>query len=657
MSYEINEVVIIDENRNIVNAGVGTYTKLVSSLLEVGSSAVEINNILDEDNLASDSATALPTQQSVKAYVDAAFTAVQSDVNGNESDSDSADAALSGRLDTLEADPTTQSALSFEAVTRNDADNVLSGRLDTLEADPTTATALAAVQADVDANELAMLSADASEASARQSADNTLSSRLDTLEADPTTATALAAVQADVDANEASITAALGTVIGIQATVVSEVGTNTANIDDLATLSGVAIGSTTLGTFSGSTISDASTIKAALQDLENGVDNALGGGAAATSIETVALSTNAAHYLTFVNANNVSGTQESVFTDAGIQYNPSSNLLTVGEIVVAGDLTVNGSQTIINTTTITTEDKNITLGNTSAPTESSADGGGFTLKGATDKTFNWIASTGSFTASEHIDLASGKQFLINNVGVLNATTLGAGVVNSSLTSVGDLTDLTVDGVTTLKSAVFLGDSSIDAIAVVGGIASDLEPLVTNSVDLGVSARKWKDLYLDGIVSIDDTNVLSVDTLGAGVLNSSLTSVGSLTALTVTGDITANGNLVGDGSSNISGISSITASGKVFAQAFSLLSDENLKENIEEIEGAIEKVEAIRGVTFDWKDGSGSTAGIIAQEVEAVMPMLIESGEFKRVDYNGLVGLLVEAVKELSTEVKELKANN
>ena len=657
MSYEINEIVIIDENRNIVNAGIGTFTKIHPAELEVGTSGLTISDVLNETDLSSDSQSALPTQHSVKAYVDSVILSVQTDINGNESDSDSADAALSGRLDTLEADPTTQSALSFEAVTRNDADNVLSGRLDTLEVDPTTATALAAVQADVDANELAMLSADASEASARQSADNALSGRLDTLEVDPTTATDLAAVQADVDANEASITAALGTVIGIQATVVSEVGTNTANIDDLATLSGVAIGSTTLGTFSGSTISDASTIKAALQDLENGVDNALGGGAAATSIETVALSTNAAHYLTFVNANNVSGTQESVFTDAGIQYNPSSNLLTVGEIVVAGDLTVNGSQTIINTTTITTEDKNITLGNTSAPSDAGADGGGFTLKGTTDKTFNWINSTGSFTASEHIDLASGKQFLINNSSVLNATTLGAGVVNSSLTSVGTLTDLTVDGVTTLNSAVFLGDSSIDAIAVVGGIASDLEPLVTNSVDLGVSARKWKDLYLDGIVSIDDTNVLSVDTLGAGVLNSSLTSVGSLTALTVTGDITANGNLVGDGSSNISGISSITASGKVFAQAFSLLSDENLKENIEEIEGAIEKVEAIRGVTFDWKDGSGSTAGIIAQEVEAVMPMLIESGEFKRVDYNGLVGLLVEAVKELSTEVKELKANN
>ena len=709
MSYEINEVVIIDEHRHIVNAGVGTFTKVHPAELEVGTGSLVITDLLNETDLSSDSQSALPTQHSVKAYVDSAISSVQSDVDANELASDSAESALSGRLDTLESDPTTQSLLDAEATARTNADSALSGRLDTLEADPTTATALAAVQADVDANE-----------TASDNAESALSGRLDTLEADPTTQTLLdnevsTRLAADVVLNSLVVNANLA------------IAANEVHIDKAATLSGVAKDSEDLGTFTGSTISDSSTIKAALQDLENGVDNALGGGAAATSVETVTTATDATHYLTFVNADNSTGTQENVFTDAGIQYNPSSNILTAGEIVVTGDLTVNGSQTVINTTTITTEDKNITLGNTSSPTDATADGGGFTLKGATDKTFNWIASTGSFTASEHIDLASGKQFLINNVGVLNATTLGAGVVNSSLTSVGTLTDLTVDGITSLNSAVFLGDASTDAIAVVGGIASDLEPLVTNAVDLGVSARKWKDLYLDGIVSIDDTNVLSVDTLGSGVLNSSLTSVGSLTDLTVTGDITANGNitgdgatnitginvmhsefitianinlnasatelnyldgstpgtatasnavvldasldiaginnidiagdLVGDGASNISGVSSVTASGKMFAQAFTVSSDADLKENIAEIPNAVEKVEAIRGVTFDWKDGSGSTAGIIAQEVEAIMPMLIDNGEHKRVDYNGLVGLLVEAVKELSAEVKALKANN
>jgi len=467
MSYEINEVVIIDGSRNIVNAGVGTFTKVHPAELEVGTSGLSISNVLNETDLNSDSASALPTQHAVKAYVDNAISIVQSDVDANETASDNAESALSGRLDTLEADPTTASAL----------------------------------------------------------------------------------------ASAASIAA--------DATIANEV-----HIDKAAILSGVAKDSEDLGTFTGSTISDASTIKAALQDLENGVDNALGGGAAATSVETVTTAVDAAHYLTFVNADNGTGTQENVFTDAGIQYNPSTNILTAGEVVVTGDLTVNGSQTVINTTTITTEDKNITLGVTTSPTDAGADGGGFTLKGDTDKTFNWVNATGSFTASEHIDLASGKQFLINNAGVLNATTLGAGVLNSSLTSVGSLTDLTVAG-----------------------------------------------------------------------------------------DMNANGNIVGDGASNISGINTVTASGKMYALSYTSTSDANLKENVEQIEGAVEKVEAIRGVTFDWKDGSGSTAGIIAQEVEAVMPMLVESGEIKRVEYNGLVGLLIEAVKELSAEIKELKANN
>jgi hypothetical protein len=78
------------------------------------------------------------------------------------------------------------------------ADAALSGRLDTLEADPTTAAAVAAVQADVDQNETDGDAADAA-----------LSARLDTLEADPTTATAVAAVQADVDQNESDADAAI----------------------------------------------------------------------------------------------------------------------------------------------------------------------------------------------------------------------------------------------------------------------------------------------------------------------------------------------------------------------------------------------------------------------------------------------------------------
>ena len=80
----------------------------------------------------------------------------------------------------MEADPTTQTLLTAETNARSTADSLLSGRLDVLEADPTTAAAVAAVQADVDQNES---DSDAAEAA--------LSGRLDTLEADPTTQTAV----------------------------------------------------------------------------------------------------------------------------------------------------------------------------------------------------------------------------------------------------------------------------------------------------------------------------------------------------------------------------------------------------------------------------------------------------------------------------------
>ena len=148
-------------------------------------------------------------------------------------------------------------------------------------------------------------------------------------------------------------------------------------------------------------------------------------------------------------------------------------------------------------------------------------------------------------------------------------------------------------------------------------------------------------YLDG--SITGTAVASK----AVVLDASK-DISGINNIDIVGD------LVGDNSSNISGINSVTALGKMYAQNFTTTSDAALKENVAEIESAVEKVEAIRGVTFDWKDGSGSTAGVIAQEVEAVLPSIVVQGEHKAVDYNGLIGLLIEAVKELSAEVKELK---
>lgn len=93
-----------------------------------------------------------------------------------------------------------------------------------------------------------------------------------------------------------------------------------------------------------------------------------------------------------------------------------------------------------------------------------------------------------------------------------------------------------------------------------------------------------------------------------------------------------------------------------ATDFNSTSDINKKENIVEIADALEKVEALRGVTFDWKDGTGKSGGIIAQDVQAVLPEIVKEGEHLTVNYNGLTGLLIEAVKELSARVAELEGN-
>ena len=79
----------------------------------------------------------------------------------------------------------------------------------------------------------------------------------------------------------------------------------------------------------------------------------------------------------------------------------------------------------------------------SGATDITADTGGITLKGTTNKTFNWLNATSSWTSSENLDIVTGKTYKINNVAVLSATTLGSSVVNSSLTSVGTLANLTV----------------------------------------------------------------------------------------------------------------------------------------------------------------------------------------------------------------------
>ena len=95
-----------------------------------------------------------------------------------------------------------------------------------------------------------------------------------------------------------------------------------------------------------------------------------------------------------------------------------------------------------------------------------------------------------------------------------------------------------------------------------------------------------------------------------------------------------------------------------------ISDERLKDNIVGIDGALDKVSQLNGYTFTYKADGKVSAGVIAQEVEKVLPEAVSEKElplkaddgeqYKVVNYDALHGLLIEAIKELTKRVKELE---
>ena len=102
-----------------------------------------------------------------------------------------------------------------------------------------------------------------------------------------------------------------------------------------------------------------------------------------------------------------------------------------------------------------------------------------------------------------------------------------------------------------------------------------------------------------------------------------------------------------------------ADGDVYAFSTTTASDENLKKDITIVTDAVSKVEAIKGVTFKWKENDGDSAGVIAQDVEKVLPEVVITGntedKFKSVDYGRLTAVLIEAIKEQQEQIETLTA--
>ena len=99
---------------------------------------------------------------------------------------------------------------------------------------------------------------------------------------------------------------------------------------------------------------------------------------------------------------------------------------------------------------------------------------------------------------------------------------------------------------------------------------------------------------------------------------------------------------------------INVVGVITSTDFNSTSDLSLKTNIQTIPNPIDKILQINGVTFNWRENNTPSVGIIAQEIEKIFPELVQGENPKTVNYNGLIGLLIEAVKEQQTEINNLK---
>jgi hypothetical protein len=144
------------------------------------------------------------------------------------------------------------------------------------------------------------------------------------------------------------------------------------------------------------------------------------------------------------------------------------------------------------------------------------------------------------------------------------------------------------------------------------------------------------LRVDTIRSKDGTGAPSFD-LGANVIGD-LDVDGTTYSLLITG---ANANFVG----------------VVTAANFVCYSDKNLKINIEDLTDSLDKISQLNGIKFNWKETGSPSIGLIAQDVESVIPEIVsEIHNIKTINYIALIPFLIESIKELKKEIQELKNN-
>tara|TARA_R100001460_G_scaffold47925_2_gene85786 strand:- start:1658 stop:4393 length:2736 start_codon:yes stop_codon:yes gene_type:complete len=203
-------------------------------------------------------------------------------------------------------------------------------------------------------------------------------------------------------------------------------------------------------------------------------------------------------------------------------------------------------------------------------------------------------------------------------------TTGYGV---SITGITSTTNLYVTGISTFSDHIETTDDQFYDI----GSANVGFRTVYAKEFVGKKIRLEEDLDIRNLKVNGISTFIGIATFGSGInVTSGITTVGFLTA------------------------KGIFVSGVTTATDFNSLSDRNYKTNIQVIDNPIDKIMKIDGVSFNWKASNKPSFGVIADNVQKTLPDLVSNEDPKTVNYNGLVGLLIEVVKNQQEQINELR---